>query len=213
MKRILFGALGAVGVVLLVVVVRVVVSSHGELRHGDDALARSDIDAARVHFRRAARWYAPGNPYSTEALDRLAGMARDAERRSDPETALACWRAVRAAILSTRSSYVPHQQRLDRANGRIASLMSEQEPPPMDAGRSARELELEHLAMLEEPAHPNMLWTLVLLLGFLAWIAGAFLFATRAIDTEDRFVRPLALRYGVLILVGFTAFAIGLSLA
>lgn len=212
MKRKLFGALGIVGVILSVIVVRVVVSSHAELGHGDAALARSDLEAARVHFRRAARWYAPGNPYSTEALDRLSRMARDAERRGDPETALSCWRAVRAAILSTRSSYVPHAQRLDRANQRIAALMAAQPPPPIDAGRTHEELEAEHLALLRDLAYPSLPWTLVLLFGFLAWVVGAFLFATRAIDTEDRFVRPHAIRYGVMIAVGFAAFAVGLSL-
>ena len=213
MKRKVFGALGVIGVILLVVVVRVVVSSHAELGHGDEALARSDRDAARVHYRRAARWYAPGNPFSTDALDRLAGMAREAEERGDAETALSCWRAVRGAILSTRSSYVPHAQRLDRANVRIAALMAAQPPPPMDTGRSTDELEAEHLGMLRELAHPSLPWTLVLLFGFLVWIVGAFLFAARAIDTEDRFVRPQALRYGAMIVLGFAAFAVGLSLA
>ena len=213
MKRKAFGALGVVGVVLVVVVVRVVLSSRAELGHGDAALARADGEAARVHFRRAARWYAPGNPYSTEALDRLATMARDAEQRGDAENALACWRAVRGAILSTRSSYVPHAERLDRANARIAALMATQPQPPIDAGRPTEELEAEHLARLEEPAYPSTMWTLVLLLGFLTWIVGAFLFATRAIDAEDRFIRPQAVRYGTMILVGFAAFAVGLSLA
>lgn len=213
MKRRVFGALGVVGVVLLVVAVRVVVSSHSELEHGKAALARNDTEAARVHLRRAARWYAPGNPYSTEALDRLARMANEAELRGDIETALPCWRAVRGSILSTRSSYVPHAQRLEHANARIARIMAERPPPPIDAGRSVDELEAEHLALLEDLAHPSLPWTLVLLFGFLAWIVGAFLFATRAIDTEDRFVRPQALRYGAMIVLGFAAFAVGLSLA
>lgn len=213
MKRRIVGALGVVGVVLLVVVVRVVVSSHGELGHGVEALARSDREAARVHFRRAARWYAPGNPYSTEALDRLARMANEAELEGDIETALPCWRAIRGAILSTRSSYVPHAQRLEHANARIARIMAERPAPPIDAGRSVSELEAEHLALLEDFAHPSVPWTLVLLFGFLAWIVGAFLFAMRAIDTEDRFVRPQALRYGAMIVLGFAAFAVGLSLA
>lgn len=212
MKRKLFGALGVIGVILLVAVVRVVMSSRAELSHGDAALARSDLEAARVHYRRSARWYAPGNPYSTDALDRLASMAREAEQRQDPDTALSCWRAIRAAILSTRSSYVPHAQRLDRANQRIAALMAAQPPPPIDAGRPPEELEAEHLALLQSADYPSVLWTLVLLLGFLAWIIGAFLFATRAIDTEDRFVRPQALRYGAMIALGFAAFAAGLVL-
>ena len=39
---------------------RVVTSAAGELHAADEYRARGDTDAAVVHYRRAARWYAPG---------------------------------------------------------------------------------------------------------------------------------------------------------
>src|SRR6185369_16267858 len=107
-----------------------------------------------------------------------------AERRERPELALEAYRAIRAAILSTRSWYIPEQARLRAADERIASLMAALPAPPMDAGKSRERLRLEHLALLRADPDPSVAWTLVLLLGFAGWVAGAFAFTLRAIDAE-----------------------------
>ncbi len=205
--------LAVIGVILIVVATRVVLSSRSELANGDQAREQSDLEAALVHYRRAAKWYAPGNPYCTDALERLADMGRDAEQNNDTEAALAAWRGVRGSILSTRSSYMPHTTRLQQANDRIASLMASLEPPPMDAGKSEETLRAEHLALLQTIPRPHTGWTFLLLLGFATWITSAFLFAQRGIDAEDRFVRREAIRWGTLVLLGFATFALGLAFA
>jgi hypothetical protein len=53
----------------------------------------------------------------------------------------------------------------------------------------------------------------LVLLGFGLWLFGAFGFSQRAIDEDDRLVRPAALRWGALIAVGYGLFVLGLSLA
>ena len=201
------------GVLFAMFVVRVVTSSAAELREGDRLNARHDREAAVVHYRRAARWYAPGSPYHVRALDHLGEIGAGAERDGDKELALSAYRAIRSAIMSTRSFYVPEQDLLHAANERIAELMAEQPAPPMDAGKSRAQLRAEHLALLEANHDPKLLWTLVLLFGFVAWVAGAFAFTSRAIDHDDRFVPREALRWGTVIVVGFGLFALGLSLA
>ena len=203
----------AVGVVLLVLAFRVVTSSRAELDEADRARASGQTEAAVVHYRRAARWYAPGNPYSDEALSKLGTIGREAEESGDLELALSAWRAIRAAIMSSRSFYTPHRDRLEAANARIAALMARQPPPPIDAGKTEDELRREHLALLAQTTRPSILWTVVLLLGFAAWVFGAFAFVTRAIDDEDRLVPGLARRWGTVILVGFGLFVLGMSLA
>jgi hypothetical protein len=201
------------GVLLLSFVVRVVSSASSELSTADAAMSRGDVDAAIVHYRRAGRWYAPGSPYHVEALDRLAQIGVRAERGKDTDQALAAYRAVRSAIMSTRSFYVPERARLDAADRRIAALMASLPAPPMDAGKSREQIEAEHLALLQEVPGPSVGWSMVLLLGFAAWLGGAFAFTLRAIDAEDRFVRHEALRWSVVMAVGFGLFVLGMSLA
>ncbi|MBX3248494.1 MAG: hypothetical protein KF901_15060 [Myxococcales bacterium] len=204
---------GVVGILLAVVLVRVLVGAHGELRQGDALRAAGDVDAALVHYRRAAKWYAPGNPWSAAALDALRELAREAEDARRLQRALAAWRAVRGAILSTRSTYTPHADRLAEADERIAALMAAEPPPPIDAHKSEEERRAEHLALLRDVPRPHPGWALLALLGFAAWVGAAFLFAARAIDAEDRFVPTAARRFGALFAVGVAAFVVGLGLA
>jgi hypothetical protein len=201
-----------VALVLLPIVIRVVVSARGELEQADTALAGGDTDAAIVHYRRAARWYAPLSPYHVRALTQLSALGRQAEQQGDVERALSAYRSVRGAILATRSVYVPEATRLEAANQRIAALMAELPPPGMDAGKSKQQIRLEHLALLEVIPGPNIFWTCVLLAGFACWVASAFAFSVRAIDDEDRWVRSEARKWGSLIVLGVGLFVLGMTL-
>jgi tetratricopeptide (TPR) repeat protein len=206
---------GALVVLVLFAAVcaRVVSSARSELRAGDAYATRGQVEAALVHYRRAARWYAPLSPYHVHALARLGAIGANAERRERPELALEAYRAIRAALLSTRSWYVPEQARLRAADERIASLMAALPPPPMDAGKSREQLRREHLALLRADPAPSVAWTLVLLLGFASWVAGAFAFTLRAIDAEDRLIPGQVRRWGAVIAIGFCLFVLGMSLA
>jgi len=53
----------------------------------------------------------------------------------------------------------------------------------------------------------------VLLIGFGAWVSGAFAFTLRAIDEHDRLIRREAVRWAAVIAVGFGLFVLGMSLA
>ena len=211
-RRVLRG-FAIAGVLLAVVVVRVVVSSRSELAKGVALEQGHDVDAAIVHYRRAARWYAPLSPYPVAALAHLERIGAAAERDADVDRALGAYRAMRGAILSTRSFYTPTPDRLERANQRIARLMSELPAPPIDAGKSPDELYREHLALLSASPRPKLLFALMALFGFGLWVGGAFTFASRGIDEDDRLVRPLALRWGLVVLAGFLLFSLGLAFA
>jgi len=198
--------------VLTVVSARVVISSRSELREAEVLLARQDREGAIVHLRRAARWYAPLSPYHSRALTQLWRLAEDAERTGDAEGALSAYRAVRGAILATRSTYVPERARLTAANERIASLMAREEPPGIDAGKSQAQLHREHLALLTPIPGPNVFWSCVVLAGFVCWVVAAFAFSLRAIDDEDRWVVPEVRRWGALCALGFGLFVLGMVL-
>ena len=204
---------GFVGVVLLVLSARVLVGASGELKEGELLESRGEIDIAAVHYRRAAAWYLPINPYADEALRRLVDLAETAEQQDDLDRVLLAWRSVRAAILSTRSFYTPNAGLLDIANERIADAMASLDPPPIDRGKGREQVRSEHLALLRDVERPAVGWTIVLLLGFIGWTTGAWMFLLRAIDEEDRLIGRPARVWGTVVIVGLGLFALGLSLA
>jgi hypothetical protein len=211
--RRLAAALGVIGVALAVLSVRVVLASRDELARAESLHERGRIDAAILHYRRAARWYAPASPYPPRALERLASLAVEAEDEGQRERALSAWRSIRAAIMSTRSFYTPFEGRLESANERIAELMAAGEPPPIDAGKSRATLRREHLALLTQPRRPRLVFSFAAVVGLAVWVGAAFAFSRRAIDEEDRLRPRQAVRWGIAFLAGFALFAVGLALA
>ena len=125
-RKIVIGVL-VVFAFLALAAVRVVVSSRKEHIRGGRALDQGDMKKAIIHFRRSARWYAPGNPYVLRSYKKLWYLGREAERRGDRETALSAFRSIRGAILGCRSFYTPHSEWLPRVNRHIAQLMAAQQ--------------------------------------------------------------------------------------
>ncbi|HKU44907.1 MAG TPA: hypothetical protein VJR89_42400 [Polyangiales bacterium] len=205
--------LAALALLLAAVVLRTVHSARSELAAARTAAERGDTEQALAHYRRAARDYVPASPYHTAALDQLASLGRAAQAAGDLPRALSAYRAIRGSILAARSFYVPEPDRLRAADRAIAALMAEQPAPAMDAHKSKQQLRDEHLALLERSPDPNLLWTVVLLLGFFAFVGAAFAFSTFAVDDEDRLRKPEARRWGAVIVIGFGLFALGLALA
>jgi hypothetical protein len=83
--------------------------------------------------------------------------------------------------MSARSVYGPHRAMLARADEAIARLT-----PALAGERGRARTRADLLAQLRAPIRPRVGWLLVLLFGWLAWTAGAFVFAHRAIDEEER---------------------------
>ena len=200
-------------VVVSVVMLRVVLESRAAWQDGSHALARRDTMTAMVAFRRAAQWYAPLSPYVYWSLDQLRNIARDAEARGDAEQALAAWRSIRAGINSTRSLYTPHAARLREANRRIALLMSQLPPAPIDAARDQADLEQEFLGQLQRDKRPSRLWAGLGLMGFFAWAASMSAFFYWGVTPEGRLRRREASLYGLLGMLSFALFALGMRLA
>lgn len=210
-QRVLQGLLLAAALFALITA-RVVISARAELHEAERLLADDDRDAAIVHLRRAARWYAPLSPYHVRALEHLRELGRAAEQAGDTERALSAYRALRGAILATRSTYVPERPQLEAANRRIALLMAKQERPGMDAGKSEQRLYEEHLALLSPIPGPSVFWSCVLLFGFVCWTSAAFALSMRGLDDEERWVPRELKRWGGLIGVGFSLFLLGMVL-
>lgn len=223
MKRTVITALVVTLAVLSAITGRVVCSSRSEWLAGRDAerraLGQADaaargagLDDALVHYRRAARWYAPGSGYVARSLDALARLGALAERQGDLPRALEAHRAIRSAILGARSFYTPHADRLAAANRHLARLSAAVQGEKQGAEARAK-LEAWHLAALRRDTAPSVGWSVLAVLGFLGWVSAAFVFIYRAITPEDQLLNRPALIWGGVILVCLLLWLLGLSQA
>jgi hypothetical protein len=216
MKRRLLEAAALTAICLALVVVRVVWSARVEWQA---ARAQSGDEEVRA-LGRAARLYAPGNPYSRRALDRLAAIGRD-----EPARALPAWREVRSAILATRSFYTPHPALLAEANAHIADLMADAEAAAgrsRDLGSAAlgaarspgwAQARAWHAARLAEDYAPSVGWTVLALVGLAGWIGCAVGLLLRGLGDDDRLRPRVALAWAAGTVAGLALFFVGLSQA
>jgi hypothetical protein len=123
----------AAGSALLLLVFALVayrVSERGarELAESERAFDAGRLEIAVEHARRAATAYVPGAPHVQLAFERLAAVARGAERTRDLALARRAWRATRAAAIESRHLWQPHAARLAAAELELARLAQGPEP-------------------------------------------------------------------------------------
>lgn len=205
-------ASGGLAVLFAVMSGRALFEARAEAARASSSLAAGDVDLAIVRLRSSARWAAPFNVYAEESLVRLEAIAQAARQRGDAGRELAALRAVHAAIHATRSFYLPHEDRLARADERIAALMAEQPVPPIDRAKSQEQRKADYLRLLA-PGGPRPFGVLLALVGFATWVGSAVVFLLWGVDAEGRVLRPLGRRSAFFLLFGWIAFAVGLRLA
>lgn len=201
-KAIRGAGLGVAAVAALVALasVRVVIDSHHELVEAMQLDEAGEYQAAVTGYRRALRWYAPGNPYSRAAGEALLRLAREAESRGDTELALSAYRELRAGIMATRGVTTPYSDLLERGGDRLEVLGSN----GGELGRSAS----------RSPSPTPKPWlALLALTGYALWVGSVLGFTQRAFDREDRLIRSRALRWLAGFVIGFALFVAGLLFA
>jgi hypothetical protein len=205
----------AVGVVLAfgVVAVRLLVDSRRALHAGEICETRGDRIEAIRHYQDAARLYLPASPYVRQALDRLEAVAAAAAQTGDGPGVRAALEAERAAILATRSFYIPNRPRLADIEGRLARLLAAAEDRSVAPGVSFEARTAWHLERLARRPGPALPHVLLALAGLCLWVGGAVGFFSKGLDAKLHLRRPQALIASVSFAVGLAMFLIGLRLA
>lgn len=193
--------------------VRVLLTARAALGRAEASLVQDRADDALFHFRRAAHAYAPFNPWNELAYDRLWQIGRKAELEGDQDRALQAYRAIRSAILAARSFYTPHPERLEEVDGRIARLMARLPPPPIDRDKSETQRMHEHLELLRDTPQPDPLWSLLLIIGFAAWVGACVCFVLLGLDRDLSVRRGPALICVAVFVSGLALWLAGLFLA
>lgn len=153
-------------VMLLVVVIvafltiRLMDDAKESLKSATFALETGNRDIAADHLEDAAKSYVPGSPYPRKALRDLAIMARAAEIRGEMSRALALWESIRRSLISTRHIVQPNSDILSEAEQNIVRLRND--PAPQD----------EAVNLVERPADPSPVLSVLIAVGLLIWIGG-----------------------------------------
>jgi hypothetical protein len=193
----------AIVVVLGAVWARAWTSSRAELAQ---ARAAGDTARAITHFQYAMRWYTPGAQAPREAAEALWTIASSAP---DRDTALSALQALRGGVRATRHLWSPFARWAAPTDRAIARLMAEaQAGQPSAEGRSVEALERWHASLLALDPTPAPGWSLVVVLGFVGWVAGGFATIYRGMDREAKVVRRPFVRWA-----GFTAASFALWIA
>ncbi len=210
--RVLATCLLSLCVLCVVMTGRAVLSARSEWQKAQVALRGADPAEAITALRRAARWNAPGNVYADEALSALANLASSLEVQGDLEHALAAQRAIHSAIHASSGFVRFQKERLARADQKIVELMLREPPAEIDAAKSEDERRALYLSLLQGQG-PNPFWVVFAFAGCITWISAASVFLLRGVDQRGRVVRAVARRSGLVLLLGWIAFALGLRLA
>jgi hypothetical protein len=205
----------AVGVALAlaVVTVRLLYDSRSALHAGEMSESRGDRPEAIRHYQDAARLYVPASPYVRDALDRLEALAAAAAQSGDGPSVRAALEAERAAILASRSFFIPHGSRLWDIENRLARLLAATEDRSVAPGVSFEARAAWHLERLARRPGPALPHVLLALAGLVLWVGSAIGFVGKGLDAKLRLRRPQAIIAAATFAVGLAMFLVGLRLA
>ncbi|MBN2528013.1 MAG: hypothetical protein JXR76_16605 [Deltaproteobacteria bacterium] len=114
-----------------------------------------------MQYENAAKTYFPGNPYSKRAIWKLSLLAKGATMRGETAKATYIWEVVRRSAVSQRHVMQPYQNYLKQAQTHLAKRRGgAKNADGWDDG-------------LEDP---SVFWSIILYVGLLLWIFGAFFF-------------------------------------
>ena len=194
-------------------VVRARTASRIEFQQAELFFHHGDVDNAIIHYRNAARFYAPLNEPAQASVAALERIGATAEVANDPAHALKAWRAIHAASLGARSFFVPYGAALAVADAHIAELTAHEHIVAKEIGKSLEARvqlharELDGYSLVRERAADMALF------GFLAFAFGLFGFAHLGFEEGTRVVWSKARPWALCAAIGWSVWLLGLVLA
>jgi uncharacterized membrane protein YgcG len=163
--------------------------------------AQQELELAIVCYRRTVRWYSPASGPVKTALARLWSLGQSQEKEGHIGLALLAYRSIRSALYGIRSVYQPHADKIPAASQRIAALMAGQEGAQTGTDRH-QERVAHQLALLGVDHSPDVGWSLLAVLAFLAWCWSLYSLAIHAFDDKSgALIADAAVRRGAVVAV------------
>ena len=182
-------------VVLLSTGFKIIWNAYDEWNQAE-TLATTKPDRAFDHYERVIHWHVPFLSLSDDAAENMWAYALNYEKQGSTEKALNAYRVLRGAFYAARSLYTPGQDWIVRCNEKIAGLMASKPAySATDQKKSFEERKTEYLKLLsrEKPPHPQ--WALLTEIGFIGWVACAFIFIFKGFTASGKFQTRPALRW------------------
>ena len=200
-----------VAAALAVIVVRLLVDARAAYGNGAAAEERGEVGEAIRFYLDAGRLYVPGSPFTRNALDRLDAIGIALVTKGDYATARTAFEAERAALLGTRSLYIPYAERLPSLERRLSRLLAAAEDRASPATFEDRAR--WHAERLAERPRPKTPLVLLALFGLALWVTSAVLFFRKGLDGNLVLRRGPAMLASMGFLVGIALFLVCLRLA
>jgi len=189
---------------------RVAWVSRDEHRRALDAERRGVAYEAIAHHRRAVRHAAFPFDASSASVSALFAIADRAEAARDLATELSALRAVRGSIVASRWILPRRNDALDRANRRIADVVSRIDRSPEFRELDRASVASTHRRQLENEPHERVVGVMLAVLGFLAFVHAATRLLGENVRVDDSWDVPEAKKTLVRLGVAFVIFVVGL---
>ena len=179
----IFVGFGLIIILLFMVWVRVFYGSIQSFQEGEIHFKANQYIKAISFFDRSIHWYTPFNPYVYKSARHLWEISMDAQARGDIRLALIAVKTIKRGFVAARSFYTPGRDWIEKCDIRISELLK------FERGRKGhlkREGKME-VAVLDnsQVKGPDILWSIILLIGFLGWIGSAIGFIISRFRTSN----------------------------
>ena len=135
-------------------------------KKGEAFLKEKQYIRAVTYFDRSIHWYTPFNPFVQKSAERLWGIGEQAEKEGDIRLALIAYRTIRSGFYGASHFVTPGMAWIKKSERKIDALMGEEDK---EVSKDSASLKEAMLAEQKTPS-PNVLWTILLEIGFLGWI-------------------------------------------
>lgn len=191
---------------------KIYINATAELQQGEEFAKGGSQAEAVTHYERAILWYLPGAGVQDRAADGLWKIAVDYESAGDLENAINSYRLLRGAFYAARSFFTPGQKWIALCDDKIARIMALQPPySESDKTKTFEQRKAEALAILTADKPPYLRWALLGEVGFLGWLACAFMFIIRAFTPSGAILVKPAYFWGCGFVLFYALWLLGLS--
>ena len=168
---------------LIMVWARVFYGSMCAYQKGEAYLNDGQYIKAITFFDRSIHWYTPFNPYVQKSAQRLWEISANAQDEADIRLALIAVRTIKRGFVAARSFYTPGRDWIEKCNLRIRELLR------TNLGQKTGEKEggsVDSMFKETEGKAPDVMWSIILLIGLFGWIASLIVIIMRPVFQFDQ---------------------------
>lgn len=191
-----------VGIMLIMVWSSVCYRSMQNFHKGEFYFNTQEYIKAITYFDRSIHWYAPFNPYVKKSVQRIWAIGKQAKEKENIKLALIAYRTIRNGFFGAYSFYQPGIEWIEQCEKDIFDLtkLKIQEKWGQKRSESLRKKDV----FKEKANRPEILWTVIVEIGFWGWIAAmsVYIFIRFSSGTNSK-IRILAVRKCYVLLICF----------